>query len=307
MADVLSLPMSPALGLSSNRNLFTSSQLSLASQLSSSTVRHHCATVEPPSWPLIDNPPTLAPQIAMTHLHAAQLNRASSPVLSTVSSASDSTQANESFPDKSEPDGSNDMCKNTVNKCTRDSVDNIEPSPSLEVPKHEFPYLGSTGTTRNSPLDTLQLNGSVFRRWLGSLKRRRIEPVPKLSASRWLDGTISRHSAHPKSSSISSSVGFLAAVKSASMTLAGTSIAPASKYGRRNHLHSDNTSVGFAGPRLSMESTTPSIEPTIDGKAWYRSIQRRNIIEEILKSEESYISDMKAMIHVISFFRHSEY
>jgi hypothetical protein len=139
---------------------------------------------------------------------------------------------------------------------------------------------------------------SPFKRWLSTLRRRHDHGSGDRSNSLWDGESATPQSRHQKAFSLSSSTGVLTAVKSATLTLAGTSIAPTSRHARHGQLHSDNASNSFRGPRLSMDSVSPYIETGIDCKAWFRSIQRRNIVEEILQSEESYISDMKVMVHV---------
>lgn len=105
------------------------------------------------------------------------------------------------------------------------------------------------------------------------------------------------HSGHRKSLSLSSSMGLLSAVNSASMTIASTSIAPTSRRRAFSGLSSRDHSE-FSGPRSSVDSTAPSIGANIDLKALERSVRRRRIVEEIVATEEDYVNDMKALYNV---------
>lgn len=153
-----------------------------------------------------------------------------------------------------------------------------------------------------------------FKRWLSTLRRKNQqrrkdvrshlqsrefhEPyqLPPFESPRQHSG---RHTGHRQSLSLTSSLGLLTAVKSASMTLTATSLATKSRVETRSaHLRGDNRSSRFSDARMSFESTAPSIENVIDEKAWARSVQRRKIVEELLCSEENYIVDMKALVNV---------
>jgi len=153
-----------------------------------------------------------------------------------------------------------------------------------------------------------------FKRWLSTLRRRNHEKRNAAakhsfgqsaldeSKGNQMQSSSPQHTnvqfGHQKSLSNSSSLGFVTAIKSASMTLASTSIAPRSRRGQRSgHLRSDHGSSGFSEVRMSFDSRK-SFEPIMDEKAWSRSVQRRKIIEELMESEESYIADMKALVNV---------
>ncbi|QDS70678.1 hypothetical protein FKW77_001305 [Venturia effusa] len=153
-----------------------------------------------------------------------------------------------------------------------------------------------------------------FKRWLSTLRRKNQqrhkdlqthiqspafdEPyrLPPLESPRQHSV---RHAGHRQSLSLTSSVGLLTAVKSASMTWTATSLATKSRVDTRSvRLRGDNRSSRFSDVRMSFESTAPSVENAIDEKAWARSVQRRKIVEELLYSEENYIVDMKALVNV---------
>lgn len=153
-----------------------------------------------------------------------------------------------------------------------------------------------------------------FKRWLSTLRRKnqqrhkdirshllsadfaKLYRLPPLESPRQHS---LRYSSHRQSLSLTSSLGLLTTVKSASMTLTATSLATKSRAGTRSaRLVGDNKSTRFSEMRMSFESTAPSFEPVIDEKAWARSVQRRKIVEELLCSEENYIVDMKALVNV---------
>lgn len=153
-----------------------------------------------------------------------------------------------------------------------------------------------------------------FKRWISTLRRRNVQRRKGLTprVERWsLDDSDTdtpfkaeqspcvSGSQHRKSSSLASSLGFVLGIKSASITLASTSVAPRSgKGGRASHLRSGNRSSGVSDARLSIDSAAPSLGMIMDEEAWLRSLQRRRILEELISSEESYVGDMKVLIGV---------
>jgi hypothetical protein len=274
------------------------SRSSLTSQLSSSTIRHNRVLQNSPAWPLAEAPLRLPTQSALSYIHDFDLDRATSPILTTVSSVSElACGRDEPFADAEEIPG--DVVGGSIRiESANESESGTVPFPLLDAPLFEVTGTTTDVTVQNTSLESSEPQISPFRRWLSTLRKRHSEQPRPHGTMHWLDRATSIRSGHQKSSSFGSSIGFLMAVKSTSLTLAGTSIAPTSRHGKQSHIHSDNTSISFHGPRLSTESAAGSTEPAIDGKAWFRSIQRRNIVDEILTSEEGYISDMKAMIHV---------
>jgi hypothetical protein len=150
-----------------------------------------------------------------------------------------------------------------------------------------------------------------FRRWISILRRRHIqrhqEHVPE-STRMSLDTTKInsslqflipqlQQSTRRTSGSMSSSMGCVTIMKSASITIAGTSIAPRSDMGAyRTRL--GNRSSNYSEARRSMESHRGALGPVIDEGAWLRSLQRRKVVEELVASEEGYIADLKVLINV---------
>lgn len=147
-------------------------------------------------------------------------------------------------------------------------------------------------------------NGPPLKRWVSTLRRRNLQrrkPVASQATDRWYCGDESNVrsprrsndlSQHRKSLSQSSSMGFITAVKSASITLASASIGPL-RSRSSNPRGSGNSEV-----RASMDSTAVPLSPILDEATWLRSLQRRKILEELVSTEESYLADMKAFVNV---------
>ncbi|KAI9728307.1 MAG: hypothetical protein M1834_007711 [Cirrosporium novae-zelandiae] len=101
---------------------------------------------------------------------------------------------------------------------------------------------------------------------------------------------------HQQSSSVASS-GIISAVKTASISLASFSAAPRSRRPTfSSQRRSMNPSRSSNQQRASVDSSRVLSGTGFDEAAWDRSIQRRKILDEILSSEESYVSDMKALM-----------
>lgn len=151
-----------------------------------------------------------------------------------------------------------------------------------------------------------------FHRWMRSLRRRAMHrssaqsiasssaavagPRPSLSQQ---DENV-RTLRHRKMSS-DSSLAFITAVRSASVSLASVSaVAKSKRTHRRSHGRSrtDRSSrASFAGPRISEDSV--SHEPALpDIASLQRAAQRRRILEELINTEESYISDLRFLMNV---------
>jgi hypothetical protein len=164
------------------------------------------------------------------------------------------------------------------------------------------------GDTPSSP--DISLDERPFKHWLSTLRRRNhqkrratknaedyaLQDATQISNSPF-DMANSNYG-HKKSLSLTSSLGLITAVKSASMTLASTSIDPRSHKDRAlGHVRSEYGSSRFSDVRMSLDNRH-SVGPALDIKAQERSQERGSIIGEILESEESYISDMKALVNV---------
>ncbi|UPX13203.1 uncharacterized protein EKO05_0003725 [Ascochyta rabiei] len=144
-----------------------------------------------------------------------------------------------------------------------------------------------------------------FRRWMSTLRRRHLQRRKKLEMS--LDGAeevpvlcsplqMSTDSARRTSESMTSSMGFVTTVKTTSLTIGSTSIAPTSERGLHNKTRLGNRSSNIDA-RRSIEGHRGVLGPVIDESAWLRSLQRRKVVEELIASEESYIADLKVLIN----------
>ncbi|KAI5254041.1 hypothetical protein E4T42_02522 [Aureobasidium subglaciale] len=104
---------------------------------------------------------------------------------------------------------------------------------------------------------------------------------------------------HRKSGSWASSTNFITAVKSATITVASASIAPLSRSASRRsghpRLYRGSSGWFESEPRFSTDSGRPSLSLIIDDAARQRAKKRREKIEELVKTEESYLSDLKAL------------
>lgn len=153
-----------------------------------------------------------------------------------------------------------------------------------------------------------------FRRWMSTLRRRHMHrrkeavfTLPILSIDD-MDADAAMlsplasvpESTSRRSESMSSSMGCVTAMKSASMTLASASIAPRSDKGTSSQTRPrlGKRSSNISEVRKSTDSNAAALGPVMDEGAWMRSVQRRKIIEEIISSEESYIGDLKVLINV---------
>ncbi|KAF5534788.1 hypothetical protein FPHYL_13349 [Fusarium phyllophilum] len=101
-------------------------------------------------------------------------------------------------------------------------------------------------------------------------------------------------------SSSGSSLGFIEAVQSASISIASASaISRSHRHHRLSHCRSrtERSSRGsLSAPRFS-EDSIPFEKVSIDVAAVQRSLRRRQIIEELINTEESYIGDIRFLIH----------
>ncbi|KAF2169155.1 hypothetical protein M409DRAFT_64916 [Zasmidium cellare ATCC 36951] len=141
----------------------------------------------------------------------------------------------------------------------------------------------------------------AFKRWVSRLRRKHVHPVVPRK-ERWVldDFDIatpssagkSQRSHHRKSESQSSSLRFVTAVRSATATLASASIATLSRRTtkwRRGQQRSSLISERDARPSID------SVRSVIDEAAKQRSRKRREKVEELIRTEENYVADVKAL------------
>ncbi|KAK1986529.1 RhoGEF domain-containing protein [Colletotrichum cereale] len=149
-----------------------------------------------------------------------------------------------------------------------------------------------------------------FHRWMRNLHRRakqRPQPMNADSVLPWklLDSAdrsaLSRRTRHRRSSS-GSSFGFVAAMKSASVSLAsGSSVTRPRGNSRRSLAYSktDRSSrASFTAARISEDSCQAERPAKTDPLATERALQRRRILEELISTEEGYIGDIRFLMNV---------
>ena len=95
----------------------------------------------------------------------------------------------------------------------------------------------------------------------------------------------------------SDSSGFVHTVKTASLSNLSFSM-----LSKRLRPSQSSESRGFFSThsRFSTDSDRPTTTSSIDENALWRSVKRRRIIEELIITEEGYISDLKALVYLIS-------
>ncbi|KAF4850999.1 Phosphatidylinositol 3,4,5-trisphosphate-dependent Rac exchanger 1 protein [Colletotrichum siamense] len=149
-----------------------------------------------------------------------------------------------------------------------------------------------------------------FHKWMRNLHRRARQRPKAMNA----DGTLpwklldpadrsalSRRTRHRRSSS-GSSFGFVAAVRSASVSLASGSVMSRPRgYTRRSFAQSrtDRSSrASFTATRCSEDSCHVEWPVRADPMATERALQRRRILEELIQTEEGYIGDIRFLMNV---------
>jgi hypothetical protein len=184
---------------------------------------------------------------------------------------------------------------------------------AMHVPLPEGQSSNSAAEQRNLPPsapEALQTETQPFRRWMSTLRRRHLHRCKKQELS--FDGgrellavrppqSTNMTSVRRVSESITSSIGFVTTVKTTSVTVASTSIAPMSERAAHRTTRLGNRSSN-TDARRSIDSTHGGLGPVLDESAWLRSLQRRKVVEELIASEESYIADLKVLINVKQTF-----
>ena len=159
-------------------------------------------------------------------------------------------------------------------------------------------------TTSNTSIDSTEPR--AFQRWVSKLRRRHQKKPARVTprGQRWqLDDFDPRmpspklqyHPAHSKAESQSSSLRFVTAVKSATATLASASVATISRRTPKWRRGQERSSL------LSGSDARPSVDSqrsVMDEAAKLRSRKRREKLEELIRSEESYVADLKALSNV---------
>lgn len=152
----------------------------------------------------------------------------------------------------------------------------------------------------------------TFRRWMSTLRRRHLhrrrDPItdsPSVAVATTDDDAFLSPPSGPiaeatrsLSDSLSSSMGCVTAIKSASVTVASASIAPRSDASAlADKSRTGKRSSYYSEARKSTESAGGALSTVIDESAWLRSAQRRKVVEELIATEEGYIADLKVLIN----------
>ncbi|KAK3310094.1 uncharacterized protein B0T15DRAFT_481585 [Chaetomium strumarium] len=150
-----------------------------------------------------------------------------------------------------------------------------------------------------------------FQKWIKTLHKRALRRKGiagyDSNISQWLletgDGhAVSRVSSHGRYSSSDSSFGFVTAAKSISVSMAGVSVLTRSgKPGGRSARgqRTDCSSMASVSVRRGSEdSSYPERQARVDPAVVERSLQRRRILEELVRTEEGYIGDLRFLINV---------
>lgn len=195
------------------------------------------------------------------------------------------------------------------------------PSPTAgsALPFPPTPIDGFRGYDQRAEDASLQRQKHPFHTWVKSLRRRatrksvmeRPGQHKQPWAARWPDTNsqerLSSTSRYGKSSS-GSSFGFVSAVRSASLSLASASVVARS---RRNRTHShcpsrtDRSSRdSMQCPRISEDSTTLDGTLALNLASFERSLQRRQILEELINTEENYVGDIRFLTNVHYFLKY---
>jgi hypothetical protein len=152
-----------------------------------------------------------------------------------------------------------------------------------------------------------------FRRWVSTLRRRKKhQSTPSVTprSERWMlddfdDNTantpLETRPLHAKSGSLTSSIEFVAGVKSATVTLASASIAPLSRRASKwRRAHNRSSIMSGSDPRPSIDTQ----RSVLDEASKLRSRKRREKLEELIRTEESYVADLRALSNVQSSVAH---
>lgn len=154
--------------------------------------------------------------------------------------------------------------------------------------------------------DSVDTSKHPLKRWMSTLRRRTAKQHSALRDSHPsaqnppMSPQCNRSPLrHRKSDSWTSSTDFVTAVKSASVTLASFSIGSLSRAGTRKSGRSKLwRQSGGSDVRKSVNSDAPSMRSIMDEAARQRSRKRREKLEELIRTEESYLGDLKALSNV---------
>ena len=154
---------------------------------------------------------------------------------------------------------------------------------------------------------------SAFRRWVSTLRRKKTRKPKSITprSQRWTLDDFEpkpasprkhRPAHHQKQGSHGSSIAFVTAVKSATATLASASIATVSRRNSKWRRAQHSSLLSGSEPRPSVDTQ----RSLMDEAAKQRSRKRREKVEELVRTEEGYVADLKALSNVPGFFSRSQ-
>ncbi|KAM5356237.1 hypothetical protein ACJ41O_002883 [Fusarium nematophilum] len=260
-------------------------------------------------------PPPLSSGVYPTSIHSSRHSSWAATGLPDFSRVPNSSDGLTRFYDIGLPSGLDGLHIESINALAAlDSISTRCATPDKVVAaqtRPAYPRMSVTYVDKSKPKPHRDRNTPgkrPFRRWIRSLQRRasRRSEVWRpeaewgyLETSDTHQEAFDRRASHRKSSS-GSSLGFIAAIQSASISLASASAAARSRrYNGRSHCASrtDRSSrASLSAPRFS-EDSTPLERVKVDVAAIQRSLQRRQILEELISTEESYIGDIRFLMH----------
>ncbi|RMZ23678.1 hypothetical protein D0859_12286 [Hortaea werneckii] len=205
-----------------------------------------------------------------------------------------------------------------------ESADETQSGPEIELSLHRSPSITKkqdAGQANNSPQavslhqdEAEDENSSPpspspanFRKWVNTLRRKKAQKPVHVTPrdQRWtLDDFEAsnspsqkqhRSSQHRKQGSYSSSVAFVTAVRSATATLASASVATVSRRNSKWRRAQRSSLISGSEARPSMETQ----RSVMDDAARARSRKRRERIEELIRTEEGYVADLKALSNAL--------
>ncbi|KAF1730183.1 Phosphatidylinositol 3,4,5-trisphosphate 3-phosphatase ptn1 [Beauveria bassiana] len=166
--------------------------------------------------------------------------------------------------------------------CDPQSIALPESTDSEDIYQDTFSQLSSDDA---SQIITLQ-PARCFSRWMSSLRRRTMQRrLLAAETPALLVGLKGRSQLIHRDSSSGSSFGFVAGVKSATVSISSTRIA-------RSTGRSIRTPLG-----RSSEESTGRVTPA-DRFSVERALRRRRILEELIQTEESYVKDVRLLMNV---------
>ncbi|KAI9682192.1 MAG: hypothetical protein M1817_000246 [Caeruleum heppii] len=181
----------------------------------------------------------------------------------------------------------------------QEESDNVSRRNEGAPPSEPFPSFASEGQESREP----------FKKWMNSLRlkglgrRKMVRPSTDRVPLEDDDGDQPAQASVPrrKKSSSFSSMAFVTAIKTASVSLASITLpAKSRKSGPSFRLRSGSKeSKGSSGDiRASCDSNGAVTRTQVDEEVWTRAVKRRMVLEEFISSEESYIGDMKILVNV---------